>query len=91
MKWQQPSKSHEDLTATTEQHIRHEGDTGGYGVGCTEGKVWRSTYKAVQTQDGAHTRRFVATARVLLSKGDAGANPPRRASNEESRLSSTAS
>ena len=37
--------------------------------------VWQSTGKAVHTQGGAHTRRSVATAGVLLFKGGAGASP----------------
>ena len=37
--------------------------------------VWRSTHKAVHTQGGAHRRRSVAIARVLLFKGGVGAGP----------------
>ena len=48
----------------------------------------RCIHKVVHTQGGAHTRRSVATARVLLFKGGAGLAP---ASSEASRLSSEAS
>ena len=36
---------------------------------------WRSTHKAVHTEGGAHKRRSVATAGVLLLKGGTGAGP----------------
>ena len=51
------------------------GGVGGGGWGGMEGKVWRSTHKAVHTQGSAHTRRFVATARVLLFTGVRGLAP----------------
>ena len=38
-----------------------------------QGVVWQSTGKVVRTQGGAHTRRSVALAGVLLFKGGAGA------------------
>ena len=37
------------------------------------GLVWCSTSKAVHSHGGAHARRFVANAGVLLSKGGGGA------------------
>ena len=39
------------------------------------GKDWWCAHKAVHTQGGAHTRRSVATARVLLFKVGVGAGP----------------
>ena len=68
----------------------YQGATGGVRGGGMEGKVWRSTHKAVHTQDGAHTRQFVATTGVLLfkGKGGAGAGP---ALSEARRLQSEAS
>ena len=39
------------------------------------GKGWRCTHKAVHTQGGAHIRRSVATAGVLLFKRGAGVGP----------------
>ena len=43
----------------------------------------RCTHKAVHTQGGAHKRRFVATAGVLLFKGGCRGWPPRRAKRDE--------
>ena len=37
-----------------------------------QGEVWQSTHKAVYTQGGAHARRSVAKAGVLLFKGGVG-------------------
>ena len=54
-------------------------------------EVWRSTHtrrcihKVVHTQGGAHTRRSVATAGVLLFKGGCLCWPPRGAKRAEAR------
>ena len=46
-------------------------------------EVWRSTHKAVHTQSGAHTRRSVATAGVLLFEDGCVGWPLRRAKRAE--------
>ena len=56
-----------------------------------QGEVWQSTHtrrcihKVVHTQGGAHTRRSVATAGVLLFKGGCLCWPPRGAKRAEAR------